>query len=100
MTQNIQQENLGACSIDMVTPEQAGSVLGVSDDVLLQLINAGGLSPTTWAATSGSRLLMCTLPLRNSLPHRRPRSKPALSLRGAGFLVLPQHHVAESTVRD
>ncbi|MFB0927785.1 MAG: helix-turn-helix domain-containing protein [Acidimicrobiales bacterium] len=43
MTQNIQQENLGACSIDMVTPEQAGSVLGVSDDVLLQLINAGRL---------------------------------------------------------
>lgn len=48
MTQNIQQHNIqqhnaGACSIDMFTPEQAGSVLGVGDDVLLQLINTGRL---------------------------------------------------------
>jgi excisionase family DNA binding protein len=43
MSQNIQQHNAGACSIDMFTPEQAGSVLGVGDDVLLQLINTGRL---------------------------------------------------------
>ncbi len=44
MTQNAQQHNLETGSIDMFTPEQAGSVLGVGDDVLLHLINTGRIA--------------------------------------------------------